>query len=126
MQYDIDQLPSQFGSWYVGIVIYNLFEGDKNGKLERSLFSLRDIIKRNITHCTNVHRSKKNRPADGAIYGTGSVKVQGHGVNREWKTLPLTMKESQRFRLYDQSDKAGDMFLKVFFSFYIYNFLISY
>ena len=70
MQYDIDQLRSQFGSWYVGIVIYNLFEGDKNGKLERSLFSLRDMIKRNITHRTNVHRSKKNRPADGAIYGT--------------------------------------------------------
>ena len=124
MQYDIDQLPSQFGSWYVGIVIYNLFEGDKNGKLERSLFSLRDMIKRNITHRTNVHRSKKNRPADGAIYGTGSVKVQGHGVNREWKTLPLVMKESQRFRLYDQSDKVVDMFLKVFSL--SYHFLISY
>jgi hypothetical protein len=119
MQYDVNQLPLQFGSWYVGIVVYNLFEGDTHGKLKRSLFSLRDMIKQNITRRKNVHRSKKNRPADGAIYGAGSVKVQGHGVNREWKTLPKAIKESQRFRLYDQSDKAVDMFLKVFFSFYI-------
>ena len=123
-QYDIDQLPLQFGSWYVGVVVYNLFEGNMHGKLERSLFSLRDMIKRNITHRTIVHRSKKNHPADGTIYGAGSVKVQGHGVNREWKTLPKAMKESQRFRLYDQSDKAVDMFLKVFFL--VYHFLILY
>ena len=118
-QYDINhyQSPPQFGSWYVGVVVYNLFEGDTHTKLGRNLFSLRDMIKRNITHRTAVHCSKKNRPADGTIYGVSSVKVQGHGVNREWKTLPLTMKESQRFKLYDQSDRAVDTFLKAFFPF---------
>ena len=59
MQYDIDQSPSQFGSWFVNVVVYNLFESDTHMKLRRSLFSLRDMIKQNITRRANVHRSKK-------------------------------------------------------------------
>lgn len=73
MQYDVDQpVPPRFESWYIGMVVYNLFEGNTHTKLGRNLFSLRDMVKRNIRCRMVVHRSKKNRPADGIMCGDGT------------------------------------------------------